>query len=79
MGDLIKAIELQEMVNKNYQTRIWKHDKNITLDFLFEHIMTQCKPLGYDVMKIKGLGKLVEDTNQKIGDLNPEEGDYYIL
>ena len=77
--DLKKAIESQEMINKNYQTRIWSHEKSITLDIFFNHILTQCGPLSFDLMKIKALGKLLNNVEQKLGDVGLEEGQYFIL
>lgn len=67
------------MVNKSYQTRIWSHEKSITLDIFFTHILTQCQPLSFDLMRIKALGKLLENVDQKLGDVGLEEGQYFIL
>jgi inactivated superfamily I helicase len=72
VSDLKKAIESEEMINKNYQTRIWSHESSITLDIFFQHIITQCSPLSFDLMKIKALGKLLENVDQKLGDVGLE-------
>lgn len=59
--DLISEIEAAEMLSKGYRTRLWKHTKDVTLDILFSHIVNSCKPLSYEAMKIKSLGKRVDN------------------
>ena len=66
----MQQIEATELIGKKYETRIWKHDKDVTLDKFYNHIVVSCKPLGYETMKIKALGKKLENIDLKIGELN---------
>lgn len=50
-----------EIISSTFTTRLWKHDKDVTLDDLYNHIIVSCKPLGYEAMKIKGLGKKLDN------------------
>lgn len=47
------------MLNKSYEFRVWIHKKDITLDMFYNHIVKECKPLSYEKMAIRGLGKKI--------------------
>lgn len=79
VADLMAEIESVDLISKGYTTRLWRHTKDVTLDNLYSHIVVSCKPQSYDSMKIKALGKRLDNLEEKIGEFNLEEGDYFIL
>ena len=46
---------------------------------LWEYIAKETHPLSYWDMKIKGVGKLIEDEKVPLNSIGMEDGDYLIV
>ena len=75
MSEIVAA----EIISSSFVTRLWKHKNDITLDDFYNHIIVSCKPLCYEAMRIKGLGKKIDNEDGKIGELNLQDGEYFVL
>lgn len=46
---------------------------------LWAYIAKETQPLSYWDMKIKGVGKLIQDSNVSLNSIGLEDGDYLIV
>ena len=75
---VIAEIKRVERLHTDSRIRLWKNDKDMTMEKLHTYIKEKCAPLT-GVYRINGVGKKLDDETHKISDLELEEGDYLIV
>lgn len=79
VSDLIQAVQEVDAIHKKYNVRAWFNKGEYTLGELHSYIAKETQPLSYWDMKIKGVGKLIDDEHLSLNDIGYEEGDYMII
>jgi hypothetical protein len=57
--------------------RLWKNDKDLTLEDLYKYIKEKTKR-SFSISLFDGKGKVIDDEDAKLEDLNLAEGEYFI-
>lgn len=75
---VLAEIKKNERLHTDCKLRLWKNDKELTMEKLYTHIKEKCGPLT-GTYRLNGIGKKLDDESHKISELELEEGDYFIV
>lgn len=58
--------------------RLWKNGKDVSVEDIYRYIKEKTKKM-LSIYTMDGKGKLIDNQDATLSDLNLEEGDYFIV
>ena len=77
ISNLINQIKTNESISDKNTVKLWRNDKNLTIQGIIKYLKGKLKYHNSN-FKCDGLGKLIENNDIIINDLELANGDYFI-